>query len=333
MSPASGPRVVCAGILVSDLFVPPLAELPPAGQLVSIAPPLYQAGGCAANTGIDLARLGVRVGVCGTVGSDSLGAQVIEELDAAGVDVSGVHRIGQRATSQTVVLSIVGQDRRFLHSFGANAELTTEMIRAATHDADIVVIGGYLLLPGLAPEPLTQLVRELAAAGVAVLLDVAVPQGSADAQTRVRPLLPHVSAFLPNDDEARLITGRDDPVEQARTLRDWGCARTFVTCGSGGTVYADADSLVCVEPLPIDVVDGSGAGDAFTAGVVVGMLRNWSMADTLRYAAALGASVCRGLGCQSTLFTDAEAQTTMASVAIREVAGRRDGAAAQDAAG
>lgn len=310
--------VVCAGILVSDLFVPPLPELPRPGQLVSIDPPLYQSGGCAANTGIDLASLGVRVRVCGRVGNEMLGQQVIDELASNGVDTSAISRSDTSTTSQTVVISLEGDDRRFLHCVGANAELTAAEVEAAASDADVLVVGGFLVLPSLRPEELVPVLEAARERGTLVLLDVVVPLGVSGLADLVRPLLPYVDGFLPNHDEAAVLTGSEDPLVQAETFLAWGCSWVVITCGSKGAVYADAQRAVTIEPLPISYVDGSGAGDAFTAGIVTGMLRAWSVDDTLRYAAALGASVCRGLGCHSTLFTDAEARAQMRDVVLRE---------------
>lgn len=312
--------VVCAGILVSDLFVPPLAGVPLPGQLIQIDPPLYQSGGCAANTATDLASLGARVRVCGRVGGDGLGTQVIDELTACGVEVDAITRSPTSATSQTVVLSIAGDDRRFLHSIGANAELTATDIEQGAQGATILVIGGYLVLPGLLAEELLPVVKRARANGTMVLLDVVVPFGAQGAESQLRPLLPHVDAFLPNEDEARALTGQADPISQASVLLSWGCPQVVITCGSGGAVYASAEQVLRVDPLPIEFVDGSGAGDAFTAGFILGVLRGWPIQDTLRYAAALGASVCRGLGCHSTLFTDEEARDRMAGVEVHRVA-------------
>lgn len=312
------PLVVCAGILVSDLFVPPLPELPRAGQLVSIEPPLYQSGGCAANTGIDLASLGVRVRVCGRVGKEMLGQQVIDELASNGVDTSAISRSDTSTTSQTVVISLEGDDRRFLHCVGANAELTAAEVEAAASDADVLVVGGFLVLPSLRPEELVPVLEAARGRGTLVLLDVVVPLGVPGLADLVRPLLPHVDGFLPNQDEAAVLAGSEDPLVQAETFLSWGCSWVVITCGSQGAVYADAQRAIRIEPLPVSYVDGSGAGDAFTAGIVTGMLRAWSIDDTLRYAASLGASVCRGLGCHSTLFTDAEARVHMHDVVLRE---------------
>lgn len=316
----SEPLVACAGILVSDLFVPPLPELPKPGILVSIDPPLYQSGGCAANTGLDLAELGVRVRISGRVGADGLGQQLVDELIAGGVDTSTITYSTTSPTSQTVVLSLAGDDRRFLHCFGANAEFTAQDVDRGAQDADILIVGGYLLLPGLLADDLLPVLQRARAAGSIVLLDVAVPLGTPGTAERVRPLMPYVDWFLPNQDEAAVITGALDPVEQAKVLLQWGCPRVVITCGSGGALYADGDQVLRIAPLPVEFIDGSGAGDAFMAGVVLGILRNWPIADTLRYAAALGASVCRGLGCHSTLYSDDEAREVMAQVPLEVLA-------------
>jgi len=313
------PLVVCAGILVSDLFVPPLSEIPRPGQLVSIEPPLYQSGGCAANTGIDLATLGVRVRVSGRVGSDALGQQIIDELAATGVDTTGIVRSTTSTTSQTVVLSVSGDDRRFMHCIGANAEYTAAEIDASATDADILVIGGFVVLPSVEPTALIDVMDRARASGARVLLDVVVPLGQDGVADQVKPLLTHIDGFLPNEDEAAVITGESDPVAQAKTLLAWGCPWVAITCGTDGAIYADPTQVIQVKPLAIDYVDGSGAGDAFTAGIVIGMLRQWPIEHTLRYAAALGASVCRGLGCHSTLFTEEEARDHMAHVEFRQI--------------
>jgi sugar/nucleoside kinase (ribokinase family) len=313
---STDPLVACAGILVSDLFVPPLAELPRPGMLVSIDPPLYQSGGCAANTGLDLAALGVRVRITGRVGSDGLGRQLVDELVAGGVDTSTVTQTTTSPTSQTVALTLAGDDRRFLHCFGANAEFTAADVELGAVGADVLIVGGYLLLPNLRAEDLAPVLQRAHDAGSTVLLDVAVPLGTPNTGDRVRPLMPHVNWFLPNEDEAAVITGQATPQQQAQTLLEWGCPHVVITCGSGGALYADHEQMLRIEPLPITFVDGSGAGDAFMAGVVLGILRQWPIEDTLRYAAALGASVCRGLGCHSTLYTDAQAKEVMADVCL-----------------
>ncbi|MFM9134255.1 MAG: carbohydrate kinase family protein, partial [bacterium] len=243
----------------------------------------------------------------------------VEELEAAGVDVSAVTRSPAAPTSQTVVLPVAGDDRRFLHCIGANAHYSASDVETGAAGASLLVIGGYLVLPGLTAEDLEPVIRRLRSQGVRVLLDVVIPRDAADPARALRPLLPHVDGFLPNQDEAAALTGRSDPREQAAQLLAWGCSWVVITCGGRGALYADHDRALDVAPLEVDFVDGSGAGDAFTAGIVAGMLRGWATEEALRYASALGASVCRGVGCHSTRFSDAEARAAMTGIAVRQV--------------
>src|SRR3972149_218608 len=115
----SGKRidVLCAGILVADLFVPPLPRLPDEGELLKVDGMLLDTGGCAANVATDLARLGVPAALAGTVGADSFGDFVKADLGRKGLaDTSGIRVSRAHPTSQTVILPVRGQDRRFIHS-------------------------------------------------------------------------------------------------------------------------------------------------------------------------------------------------------------------------
>ena len=119
-SPATG-GVVCIGILVADLFVPPLAHLPAAGELVTTDDFLVAPGGCAANSAVALGRLGVPVAVCGRVGDDVFGELVVRDLRGRGIDTRAVAVTEATSTSKTVIVPVTGEDRRYIHTVGANA--------------------------------------------------------------------------------------------------------------------------------------------------------------------------------------------------------------------
>lgn len=305
--------VLCAGILVADLFVPPLPRLPEAGELQKVDAMLLATGGCAANTAVDLARLGLRVGVAGRVGRDAFGDFVRRDLGARGLaDVSGIRESGDLPTSQTVILPVAGQDRRFIHCVGANAGF-----RAADIDRDAVgrvralYVGGYGILPAFEPAELGAVFAFARSRGVRTVLDVAgVAAGSASAL--LGPVLPHVDAFLPNEDEAKLLTGETDPVRQARRFVDLGAGVAVVTRGGDGLVAATRSGAWTARAFPIDVVDASGSGDAFDAGFIVGMLEGWDLERTLAYGAAIGASCCTRLGTTAGVFSRREADAFLA---------------------
>src|SRR5205809_537188 len=117
-------EVLCAGIMVADHVCTPITHVPAAGELVMAESMLLTIGGCAANAAVDLAKMGVRAAVVGRVGNDVFGRTVLEMLREAGVDVAHVRATDTADTSQTLIVNVAGQDRRFIHTFGANGEFS-----------------------------------------------------------------------------------------------------------------------------------------------------------------------------------------------------------------
>lgn len=309
-------RVVCMGILVADVFVPPLARLPAAGELVAVDDFLVQPGGCAANTAIDLVRLGLEASVVGCVGDDPFGELVVRELAALGVDTAGVRRVGGRGTSKTVIVGVRGEDRRYIHTFGANAALHATDLDGVLAGADALYVGGYLLLPGLRQGELAGRLRQAREHGLITVLDVAVPAGgSPPSLEEVAELLPHVDVFVPNEDEARVLTGESDPHRQARLLFEAGASTVIVTRGAAGAVVCGRGASFDVPAPAVDVLDESGAGDAFDAGLILGLLEGWSIGDSVAFASVVGASACAALGCWESVCTRTEVDALLAGQA------------------
>lgn len=288
--------VLCVGIVVADLFAPPLARLPHAGELLPVDEFLLTVGGCAANTAIDLHTLGVSCAVCGKVGRDAAGDFVEQVLVERGVQAR-LSRSQRAATSRTVILPVKGEDRRYIHAFGANADLSiADIDRGAVRRAKVLYVGGYLLLPGLRAEELADLFCDAREFGVITVLDVAgVQPGKGMAQ--LGDVLRHTDVFLPNADEALLLTGAGEPRVQARILQEAGAGTVGITLGSGGAIVCRGDERLQLASYSVDVVDPSGGGDAFDAGFIVGLLEGWDLRRTATFASAVGAAACTRLGC------------------------------------
>ena len=302
------PRVLCVGILVADLFVPPLERLPDAGELMATDDFLLQPGGCAANSAIALRRLGVPVAVCGCVGIDLFGDYLESVLAERGIDTTLVSRTRGHPTSKTVVLPVVGQDRRFVHTFGANAALSAgDVSTKALAAAEVVYVGGYLVLPSLLQDELAERFGRARASRTTVLLDVVAPAGRRVSLGDVAALLPLTDYFLPNEDEARALTGERDPYRQAGTFIDAGASVVAVKMGARGVLVRSSTETFEMPAPPVRVVEPSGAGDAFAAGLVVGILEGWGLERQVRFASVLGASACSALGCTTGVFTRREA--------------------------
>jgi len=289
--------------------VPPLDRLPNQGELVATRDFLIQPGGCAANVAVDLSRLGVPASVCGRVGDDFFGAYVQRSLADVGIDTQGILTSAEFGTSKTVILPVTGEDRRFIHTFGANATLTAaDIADEILTPSEVFYLGGYLMLPALRDFELSYRLRRARARGTAVVLDVAVPRGRIFSSDDVLMLLPLVDYFVPNIDEARALTGLDDPYQQAERFLECGARRVLIKLGAGGVLVYDGAHCFELEAPPVAVVEPSGAGDAFAAGLIVGILEGWGLERMARFASVTGASACTALGCSAGVFTRAEAE-------------------------
>src|SRR5262245_23021020 len=143
-------EVLCAGIIVADHVCSPIPRLPGAGELVMADRLLLTIGGCAANAAVDLVKMRVKAAVVGRVGGDVFGKVVADMLREHGVGVSAIQVSPAADTSQTLIVNVAGEDRRFIHTFGANAEFCAADIpldRVARCRA--LYVGGYLAMPRL----------------------------------------------------------------------------------------------------------------------------------------------------------------------------------------
>ena len=171
------------------------------------------------NVAADLRKLGRSVTVAGMVGEDIFGDFVIGEARRLGIDAGGIMRSRRSCTSQTVIIPVRGEDRRYLHSTGSNADFSlADLDRAILDGARVLYVGGYLAMPRFAPADLADLFREARERGMVTVLDVVVPAGAQVPAAAIEPVLPYTSFFLPNEDEARVMTGCPDARAQAERL-------------------------------------------------------------------------------------------------------------------
>jgi len=262
-------------------------------------------GGCASNVAVDLARLGLRACVAGRVGDDVLGRHVAAALAAEGVACDQITFSKTAQTATTMVVNVRGEDRRFIHAAGANAEFTGDEVTAdAIQSSRALYVGGFGLNASLSGECVARLFRIAREAGVLTVLDVVC--GCDDVAAMLAPVLPLTDLFLPNRDESEIITGLASPVEQARRFREQGVGCAVVTCGSLGAVLADAERTARAVAYNVTQVDATGGGDAFVAGYLYGQLQRRSVEDCLKLGSALGASCVQSAGATTGVLSAAE---------------------------
>jgi sugar/nucleoside kinase (ribokinase family) len=229
---------------------------------------------------------------------------MLDELEARGVDVSGVLVDAELTTGISVVL-VRGEDRATLTALGSISALSAHqvderLLRSARH----VHVSSFFLQHALRPD-LPGLLRQARAAGATTSLDPNWDPSegwdggllAALAETRV---------LLLNEEEVRRIAGVEKVETAARALARGG-ATIVVKRGPGGALALDGDSVVRAAARPVDAVDSTGAGDSFDAGFLAGLLAGRPLAETLALANACGALSMRAAGGTAAQPTLAEA--------------------------
>jgi sugar/nucleoside kinase (ribokinase family) len=283
-----------------------MPELPREGHLLAIDAIELGAGGCAANVAIGLVKQSYTVDLVACVGTDSSAGSLLKSLEDDGVSCERVVVTELYPTSKTMVLLVESQDRRYIHTFGANRAFTIDHIdRDWVANLKVLYLGGLLALPSIDMDELGDLLKFCGERQVVTVVDVVIPHGT-EVSSATKSLLSDVDYFLPNDDEAAQITGKSDPLEQLKDLGVWGASTNIITLGEKGAIAANEARCWQVSAYGVDSVDPSGAGDAFTSGIIAGILRGLEMPSMLRYASALGASVTTAVGTTSGLLPPAE---------------------------
>jgi sugar/nucleoside kinase (ribokinase family) len=293
---------LCAGIVVVDFVGAPVNSLPPAGRLAMTESISLAIGGCASNVATDLAKIGRNSAVVGRIGNDTTGKFVRDALAYGRVDTKWLVETPEFQTSGTLVINVRGEDRRFIHAFGANAafdgsEITPELIRQTR----VLYLGGFFIMPSLAAERVAELFRIAREVHVPTVLDVVISD-AADCWRQLQVVLPWTDVFLPNVDEARLMTGLEDPVVQARAFRELGAKTVVITCGGDGALLAEDSGMLKSGRFAVEFVDGTGSGDAFAAGYISGLLDGCPPLECLQLGSALGASCVRTVGATTGVF-------------------------------
>jgi ribokinase len=274
------------------------------GETVLGGDHLSTPGGKGANQAVAAARLGRSVAMVGRVGDDDTGRMLRAALDSEGVDVSHT-RVTATAPSGIAMISVdpVGENS-IVVSPGANARLAPADIDAASEliqDADVLLCQLEVPL-----ESVTAAARR--ALGTVIL-------NPAPARRLPAELLDSVDVLVPNRVELASLTDAPEPAsrEEAAELasRVAGPSLVIVTLGADGALVMEARATTHVAGFDVEVVDTTGAGDAFCGALADAMVRGASTSGAVRWATAAGALATTKKGAQGAMPRAAEVESVL----------------------
>ena len=279
-------------------------------------------GGSATNVAVAAARFGRRTAVITRVGDDPFGRFVHRALRGYGVDDRFVAAVPDLPTPVTFC-EIFPPDHFPLYFYRLPSAPDLQ-IRVDELDLDAIASAAVFWVTGtgLCQEPSRSATLAALAArrgGITVLdLDYRpMFWPSRDEAARwVRRALPHADVAVGNLDECAVATGVEDPFEAAAALRAAGPGLAVVKLGPEGVLAAGGDGdTVQVPPVPVQVVNGLGAGDAFGGALCHGLLAGWPTGEVVRFANAAGAIVASRLACSAAMPTLDEVTAKLVEVA------------------
>lgn len=255
-------------------------------------------GGCGSNVAIGLCALQVPTALVTTIGVDDAYAIVERYWQRAGLDCRYVRRTFGALPAISVGLVDIDCQPRFVHTPGANCLLQSSDLDVDSYveqGARALMVAGFFVLPGLLDGLLPSVLSTAQTRGLITFLDVANIK-CMDRPEHLWACLPYLDYFVCNTPEASRLTIEEDPRAAACSLRRRGAKTVIVKLGGDGC-WVDSDIWSGRVPgVSVDVVDTTGAGDAFAAGLIASTLDRKSLPDACLAGNEAGARIVRTYG-------------------------------------
>jgi ribokinase len=296
------PRILVAGAINTDL-VATVARAPGAGETVTGHGFAVFGGGKSANQAVATARSSVRTVLLGAVGDDDFGRQRLADLAAAGIGLD--HVLQRPATVSGVALITVQDDgeNRIAYVPGPTATVTPAEAEAAFDAVRPDLLLATLELP---IETLVALFARARATSVRTVLNA-----SPDPEL-ARQLLPTTDVLIANETEAKALMG-DIEAPAGAPAATLGCEAVVLTLGKAGASVITRYGATLQPSFDVEVVDTTGAGDAFAGAFAAWMAEGAHISVALRAGVAAGALATTRPGAQPSIPTRAEIETLLQS--------------------
>jgi sugar/nucleoside kinase (ribokinase family) len=288
--------LTCVGILVLDVIAKTINKFPLEGTTEYFDFMKLFPGGCAYNTGVDAKKLGLKVSIQGKIGNDQYGDILLDFLHKEHISTRNIVK-GNESTAYSFVMVPESGQRRIYHIPGVNNTYCLDDIYLdSIKNSKVLHIAGSSLMPKLDGAPTVELLKFCKANDTITSMDPVYKTNIADV---ILPALPYLDIFLPNNDESEHITGLKDPADQLSFYLDKGVGIVGIKVGENGVLISNGKGKYKLGVYHVDVSDTCGAGDAFIAGFIYGILNKWELIACAKFATATAAHCVQSDGATS----------------------------------
>lgn len=289
------------GSLNMDMVVA-VGHIPKRGETIFADQYFENCGGKGANQAVACAKLGSKVKMIGKVGKDGFGKQMIENLQANGVEESFV-TVSDSTNSGIAMIIIHDGDNRIILDKGANYQLTEEDIDAGLSDA----VDGDLLIMQL-EIPIEIVYHALQIAKSKKMRTLLNP---APAKQLNRELLGLVDMIVLNETEAEIITGITEEEQWIKALQKLGISSIVLTLGEKGAIVYENSLCTKIPARKVEVVDTTAAGDTYIGGIAYSMQQGSNLVEACKFASVAASITVTRQGASKSIPTLAEVISVM----------------------
>jgi fructokinase len=292
--------IVCLGEILIDFFPAEFGR-----RLADVSAFIPRPGGAPANVAVAARRLGSQTAFIGKVGEDAFGHLLAKTLADEGVDTNALRFDSSARTTLAFIAKpdAATSEYVFYRNPGADLRLSiNDLDFDLLHTCRALHIGTLSLVDEPARSATHAAVQVVHSAGGLVSLDVnyrpSLWSSPAKALEQIRTMLPRVDLVKVNEEEARLLTGVDDPATTGKILLEYGPTLVILTHGAQGSYYFTRSVSGFMPAFSIQAVDATGCGDSFIGGVLnrLTLQPDWRsqlsqdiLSHTFRFASAVGA--------------------------------------------
>lgn len=293
-------KMLCIGMMVCDTLLSPVPSNILTLDSVKIDKPSVCCGGDALNVAIGLAKLGNSVSVAGRVARDANGKFILNECNKYGIHASGVVYEEECATAASYALIDENGERHFLSEKSIFEKLSGEDISdEAIEETDMIYIGSAMAMRKMDEGGIKDVFLRAHRLGKMTVMDAAynLEDPERDWLSYLAPAFMETDVFFPSMDEAVKITGQTDPELIAECFKKFPMKAFGVKMGAKGcfvTDFKEKRFIKCPEGLP--VVDTTGAGDSFMAGLMTGLARGFDVFSGSEFASCVASKNVGSIG-------------------------------------
>lgn len=293
-------KMLCIGMMVCDTLLFPVPSNILSLDSVKIGKPSVCCGGDALNVAIGLAKLGNTVSIAGRIAKDANGEFILNECRKFGVNTSGVVYEKECATAASYVLIDEKGERHFLTEKSIFARLSgSDIDDRAIEEADIVYIGSAMAMREMDEGGIKDVFSRARRLGKMTVMDAAVnlEDPERDWLSFLAPAFMETDVFFPSMDEAVKITGQTEPEKIAECFQEFPMRIFGIKMGAEGcfvTDFREKRFIKCPTGLP--VIDTTGAGDSFMAGLMSGWAEGMDPFSSAEFASCVAAKNVGSIG-------------------------------------